>query len=81
MHCGIVRTVPMLAVASSGVGECQGGVKWVETEMVARFGTLGQAAQRARAQQSARRHSERVFCMPARLDERGHRVNYDIRPR
>ena len=70
----------MLAAASSGVGERQGGVKGVETGMVARLGMLGQAGQRARAQQSARRHAERVFCMPACPDERGHRVNRDIRP-
>ena len=72
--------MPVPVAASSGVGECQGGVKGVGTMMVARFDTLRQAGQRARAQQSARRHSERVFCMPARLDERGHRVNYDLKP-
>ena len=81
VHCVVGRTVPVTAAASSGIGECQGGVKGVETGMVARLGMLGQAGQRARAQQSARRHSGRVFCMPARPDERGHRVNYDIRPR
>ena len=72
--------MPVPAAASSSIGEYQGGVKCVDTVMVARFGTLGQVGQRARAQQSARWHSERVFCMPARLDERDHRVNYDIRP-
>ena len=72
--------MPVPAAVISGVGECQGAVKGVGMMMVARFGTLGQVGQRARAQQSARWHSERVFCMPARLDERDHRVNYDIRP-
>ena len=50
----------MLAAASSGVGECQGGVKGVETKMVARFGTLGQTREASTHEQSARRHSERV---------------------
>ena len=79
-HCVVGRTVPVPAAASSGIGECQGAVKGVETGMVVRLGMLGQAGQRARAQQSARRHAERVFCMPACLDEHGHRVNRDIRP-
>ena len=69
----------MLAAASSGVGERQGGVKSIETMMVARFGMVGQAGKRAREQQRLGRVAERVGCMPARLDERGHRVNYDIR--
>ena len=72
--------MPVPAAVISGVGECQGGVKGVGTMMVARFGTLGQAGQRARVQGISRRHPERMFCMPARLDERGHRVNYDLRP-
>ena len=70
----------MLAAASSGVGERQGGVKNVDTMMVARFGMVWQAGKRAREQQRLGRITERVGCMPARLDERGHRVNYDIRP-
>ena len=69
----------MLAAASSGIGERQGGVQEVETRMVAKLGMLWLAGQRARAQQSAGRHTECVFCMPARPDERGHRVNRDIR--
>ena len=40
----------MLAAASSGVGERQGGVKNVETMMVARVGMVGQAGKRAREQ-------------------------------
>ena len=72
--------MPVLAAASSGVGECQGGVKDVETMMVARFGMVGQVGKRACEQQRLRRVAERIGCMPARLDERGHRVNYDIRP-
>ena len=50
----------MLAAASSGVSECQGGVKDVETMMVARFGTHGQAREASTREQSVRRHSERV---------------------
>ena len=70
----------MLAAASSGIGERQGGVNGVETMMVARFGMLRQAGKRARDQQRLGRVAERVGRMPARLDERGHRVNYDLRP-
>ena len=70
----------MLAAASSGVGERQGGVKNIETMMVTRFGVVGRVGKRAREQQRLGRVAERVGCMPARLDERGHRVNYDIRP-
>ena len=70
----------MLAAASSGVGERQGGVKDVEMMMVARFGMVGQAGKRAREQQRLGRVAECVGCMPTRLDERGHRVDYDIRP-
>ena len=80
MHCAVGRTVPMLAAASSGVGERQGGVMEVETRMVARGGTLWPAGQRARAQQRRWRRAERAYCMPARSDERGHRVDRDIRP-
>ena len=69
----------MLAAASSGVGERQGGVKSIERMMVARFGMVGQAGKQAREKQRLGRIAERVGCMPARLDERGHRVNYDIR--
>ena len=69
----------MLAAASSGIGERQGGVKSIETMMVAKFGMVGQAGKRAHEQQRPGRVVERVSCMPARLDERGHRVNYDIR--
>ena len=68
----------MLAAESSSVGERHGGVKNVETMMVARVGMVGQAGKRAREQQRLGRVAERVGCMPARLDERGHRVNYDI---
>ena len=70
----------MLAAVSSGVGERQGEVNGVETRMVAKFGTLRQAGKRARDQQRLGRVAERVGRMPARLDERGHRVDYDIRP-
>ena len=73
--------MPVLAAASSGVGKRQGGVKNVETMMVAMVGMVGQARKRAREQQWLWRVAEHVGCMPARLDERGHRVNYDIRPR
>ena len=37
-HCWAGRTLPVLAAASSGIGECQGGVNGVETMMVASFG-------------------------------------------
>ena len=68
----------MLAAASSGVSKRQGGVNDVETMMVARFFMLRQAGKRAREQQRLGRVAERVGCMPARLDERGHRVNSDL---
>ena len=70
----------MLAAASFGVGECQGRVNGAKTKMVARFGTLRQAGKRARDQQRLRRIAECVGRMPARLDERGHCVNFDLRP-
>ena len=70
----------MLAAASSGVGERHGRVNSIETMMVAKFGLVGQAGKGAREQQRLGRVAERVGCMPARLDERGHRVNYDLRP-
>ena len=57
-HCWAGRTLPVLPVASSGVGERQGGVNGVEMMMVARFGTLRQAGKRAteaRARRRARR--------------------------
>ena len=50
----------MLAAASSGVGESQGGVKDVKTMMVAGFGMVGQAGEASTLEQSARRHPERV---------------------
>ena len=50
----------MLAAASSGIVECQGGVKGLETKMVARFGTLEQAGEASMREQSVRRHPERV---------------------
>ena len=45
VHCAVGRTVPVLAAASSGVGERQGGVKRVETSMVSRGDTLWLAEQ------------------------------------
>ena len=69
----------MLAAASSGVGERQEGVKRVGTMIVAKFGKVWQAGKRARNQQRLGRDAERVGHMPARLDERGHRVNSDLK--
>ena len=71
----------MLAAVSSGVGERQERVKGVRTMIVAKIGKARQAGKRARAQQRLRRVAERVGRMPARPDERGHRVNCDIRSR
>ena len=79
-HCAIGRTVPVLAAASSGIDERQEGVMGVETRMVARGDTLWPAEQRARAQQRGWRRAERAFGMPTRSDERGHRMDRDIRP-
>ena len=59
-HCWAGQTLPVLAAASSGVGECQGGVKDVEIMMVAEFGMVGQAGEASTLEQSARRHPERV---------------------
>ena len=80
VHYAVGRTVPVLAAASSGVGERQGGVMEVETRMVARGGTLWPAEQQARAQQRRWRRAERAFGMPAPSDERDHHVDRDIRP-
>ena len=68
----------MLAAASSGVGERQEGVNNIGTIIMARFGKFRQSGKRARDQQKLGRVAERVNHMPARLDERGHRVNYDL---
>ena len=70
----------MLAAASSGVGERHGGVKGVETKMVAKFGTLRQVGKRAHANRAFSGTQSAWTRMPAPLDERGHRVDYDIRP-
>ena len=43
-------------------------------------GEVWQAGKRSRKQQRRGRDAERVGRMPARLDERGHRVNSDLRP-
>ena len=78
-HCGVGRTAPVLAAASSGVGECQGelrglGCRWWRG--LARFGSRGSEHARNRALGGTQSASTR---MPAPLDERGHRVDYDIR--
>ena len=75
------RAVPMLAAASSGIGERQGGVKGVETMIMTQFGKARRSGKQARAQQWLGRVVEHVGCMPTRLDECSHCVNYDIRPR
>ena len=80
MHCAIGRIMPVITATSSGISERQGGVMGVETRMVARGDTLWLAEQRARAPQRRWRRVERVFGMPARSDERGHRMDRDIRP-
>ena len=49
--------------------------------IVAKFGKARRSWKLAQAQQRLGRVAERVVRMPARLDERGHHVNYDIRPR
>ena len=72
--------MPVLGAASSGVNERRGGVKGVETRMVARGDTPRLAEQWARAPQRRWRRAEHAFGMPAPSDERGHRVDYDIRP-
>ena len=71
----------MLIAASSGVGERHERVKKIGTMIVARFGKFRQAEKRARDQHRLGRVAECVCRMPTCLDERGHRVNYDIRPR
>ena len=59
-YCWAGRTLPVLAAVSSGVGECQGGVKNVETMMVAGFGMVGQVREASTLEQSARHHPESV---------------------
>ena len=80
-HCWAGRTLLVLAAASSGVGECQGGVKSIETMMVVKFGMVGQAGKRARAEQSAWQHSERGDKPVGTVHTRGHRVHFGIEPR
>ena len=46
----------------------------------AKFGKVWQAGKRSREQQRLGRDAECAVCMPARLVERGHRVNSDLRP-
>ena len=60
MHYFVGQVEPVLAAASSGVGERQEGVKGVKMAMVAKFGEVLQPGKRARDEQSAWRHSERV---------------------
>ena len=80
-HCTIAlagqRPCPLRQAPASASSRRVNGAK---TKMVARFGTLRQAGKRARDQQRLGRVVERVGRMPARLDERGHRVNSDIMP-
>ena len=71
----------MLAVTSSGIGERQEGIKRVGMMIVAKFGKARQTGKRACDQQRLGRDAERVGRMPARLDERGHRVDSGITPR
>ena len=80
-HCtvGLVMLVP--AVACSGIGERQRRVKGVGTMIMARFGKVRRSGKRARAQQRLGRDAERIVGMPSWVDECGHHVNYDIRPR
>ena len=59
-HCWLGRAMPVLAAASSGVGERKGGVKGVGTVIVARFGKAWHGGKRAHAKQGTRRHPERV---------------------
>ena len=59
-HCWAGQTLPVLTTASSDIGERQREVKGLETKMVVRFGTLGQAREASTREQSARRRSEHV---------------------
>ena len=70
----------MPVAVSSSIGEHHEGVKKVGTMIGAKFGKVWQAGKRSREQQRRGRDAERVGRMPARLDERGHRVNSDLRP-
>ena len=79
-HCCVGPTVPVLAAASSGVGERQGGVNGVEMRMVAKFGTLGQAGEASTREHNTRRDSEIVDMHAGIMDTRGHRVNSPLRP-
>ena len=72
--------MPVLAAASSGVGERQGGVKDVEMKMVAKFGTLGQTGEASTREQSNRRHPEHADKHAGIMDTRGHRANSLLRP-
>ena len=70
----------MLAAVSSGVGELQEGVKRAWTKIVAKYGKARQSGKRARAKQSARRHSERGDKQIGIVHTRGHHVNSALRP-
>ena len=59
-HFLVGRVTPVLATVSSSIGEHQGGVKWVETVMVAQFGKVRQPGKRADDGQSARWRLEHV---------------------
>ena len=74
-----LAAMPVLAAASSGIGEHQGGVKGVQTRMVAWFGKVRRPGQRARTEQRLWCTGERVGRMPTPLDEHRHRVNFGIR--
>ena len=50
-HCLLGCAVPVLAAASSNVGERQGGVKGVGMMIVVKFGKVQRSGKQARAQQ------------------------------
>ena len=57
--------MPVLAAASSCVGERQGGVKNVETMMVVRVGMVGQAGKHASNRGSGASQSASAACQHA----------------
>ena len=80
-HCSLGRVVSVLAAASSGVGERQGGVKCIKTMIVARFGNTRRAGKRVRAKQERWWRTERVDTKAGTMHTHGQCVNFAIKPR
>ena len=63
-HCVVGLTVPVLATASSSVGDLQGTVKGAQTKMVARFGSCSEGSEHAQNRGVGATQSASDACQP-----------------